>query len=39
MEMLSSSRGDKHEFCFVSLSLGMLTVAKSLKSPIHDSVE
>ena len=36
MEMLSSFRGDKHEFC---LSLCMFAVAQALTSPMHDCIE
>ena len=32
MEMLSSFRGDKHEFCLVVIKLSMIAVAKALTS-------
>ena len=38
MEMLSSFRGDKHEF-LLSLSLSMFAVAQALTSLIHDCIE
>ena len=39
MEMLSSFRGDKHEFCLAALSLSMFIVAQALTSLIHDCIE
>ena len=39
MEMLSSIRGEKHEFCFVVISLSMFAVAKALTSPMHHCIE
>ena len=39
MEMLSSLRGEKHEFGVVVISLGMFAVAQALKSLIHDCIE
>ena len=38
MEMLSSFRGDKHEFCLV-IKLSMFAVAQALTSLIHDCIE
>ena len=38
MEMLSSFRGDEHEFCLV-ISLSMFAVAQALTSLIHDCIE
>ena len=37
--MLSSLRGDKHEFVLLSLSLSMFAVAQALTSLIHDCIE
>ena len=39
MEMLSSVRGDKHEFVSLSLSSSMFAVAHALTSPMHDCLE
>ena len=39
MEMLSSFRRDKHEFCLVVISLNMFVVAQDLTSRIHDCIE
>ena len=38
MEMLSSFRGDKHEFCVVFIILSMFSVAKALTSLIHECI-
>ena len=39
MEMLSSVRGDKHEFCLLSLSLAIFAGTEALTSLMHDCVE
>ena len=40
MEMPSSFRGDKHEFCFVVIKFfSMFAVAQALTSLLHDSIE
>ena len=39
MEMLSSFRGDKHEFCLVVIKFSMFAVVQALTSLIHDCIE
>ena len=39
MEMLSSIRGDKREFCLVFIKLSMFAVAQALTSLIHDCID
>ena len=39
MEMLSSSRGDRHEFCLVVIKFGMFLVAQALTSHAHDCID
>ena len=39
MEILSSFRGDKHEFRLLSLSRSMFEDAQTLTSPMHDCIE
>ena len=39
MEILSSFRGDKHEFCLVVIKFKMFAVAQALTSLIHDCIE
>ena len=39
MKMLSSFRGDKHEFCLVVIKFNLFAVAQALTSLIHDCIE
>ena len=39
MEMLTSFRGDNHEFCLVVIKFKDLAVAQALTSLIHDCIE
>ena len=39
MEMLSSLRGNKHEFCLVVIKFKLFAVAQALASLIHDCIE
>ena len=39
MEMLSSFRGDKHEFCIVVIKFKHVAVAQALTLLIHDCIE
>ena len=37
--MLSSIRGDKHEFCLAVIKLKRVSIAQALTSPMHDCIE